>query len=140
MTDTQSGATAAADSRATREWVGMAVVGVFSFVVDFGVFNAMLTVGASPAIANLLALAVATLVAFLANLRWTFSHREIANPTRSMVLFFAVNIFSAAAVQAAVMIAATISVDVAWLNGVKFAATVVATVARFVLYRSVVYR
>ncbi len=125
---------------ATREWVGMAVVGAASFVVDFGVFNLLLATGASPAIANLAALAIATLVAYLANLRWTFSHREVTNRSRALVLFFVVNIVSAGAVQLAVMAAAAVSLDVAWLNGVKFAATVVATLARFVLYRSWVYR
>lgn len=140
MTETQSDEASPATSRATREWVGMAVVGAFSFVVDFGIFNALLTMGASPAVANLAALAVATLVAFLANLRWTFSHREIADPTRSMVLFFVVNIASAAVVQAAVMGAALVSLDGAWLNSVKLAATVMATIARFWLYRVWVYR
>lgn len=125
---------------ATREWVGMAIVGAASFIVDFGVFNLLLAIGASPAIANLTSLAIATLVAYLANLRWTFSHRDVTNRSRALVLFFVVNIVSAAAVQVAVMAAATVSLDVAWLNGVKFVATVLATMARFVLYRSWVYR
>lgn len=127
-------------SAAIREWVGMAVVGGASVIVDFGVFNALLVVGANPAIANLTALVVATLVAFLANFRWTFAHRDVANPRKALVLFFLVNLVSAAGVQVAVMVAAAISLDVAWLNGVKLAATVLATVARFWLYRSLVYR
>jgi len=128
------------EGNATREWVGMAIVGAASFVVDFGVFNAMLASGASPAIANLAALAIATFVAYLANLRWTFAHREVSNRSRALILFFVVNIVSAGAVQLAVMGAAAVSLDVWWLNGVKFTATVVATLARFVLYRSWVYR
>lgn len=126
--------------QAGREWLGMALVGAGSIVVDFGIFNGLLWLGAAPAIANLAALTVATLVAYLANLRWTFAHRDVSNRTRSLVLFFVVNIGSAAAVQAAVMIAAAITLDVAWLNGVKLAMTVVATVVRFALYRAWVYR
>ncbi len=131
-----------ASSRGTaiREWVGMALVGAFSVVVDFGVFNALLYAGAAPALANLTALVVATLVAFLANLRWTFAHRDIENPRKAMLQFFLVNVISAGGVQLAVMGAALVSVDVAWLNGVKLVATVMATVARFWLYRAYVYR
>lgn len=142
---TESAAVGAETSRpepnhATREWLGMAVVGAGSVVVDFGVFNVLLASGATPAVANLVALAIATLVAYLANLRWTFSHREVTNRSRALILFFVVNIASAGAVQVAVMAAAAVSLDVAWLNGVKFAMTVVATIVRFVLYRSWVYR
>lgn len=131
---------AAVEANATREWVGMAIVGAASFVVDFGVFNMVLAGGASPAVANLVALAIATLMAYLANLRWTFAHREVSNRSRALVLFLAVNVVSTGLVQLAVMAAAAISLDVAWLNGVKLMATVVAAVARFVLYRSWVYR
>lgn len=131
---------AAAEGNATREWVGMAIVGAASFVVDFGVFNAMLMSGTSPAVANLTALGIATFVAYLANLRWTFSHREVNNRPRALVLFFVVNIVSAGAVQLAVMGAAAVSLDVLWLNGVKLTATVIATLARFLLYRGWVYR
>ncbi len=129
-----------APTHATREWLGMSVVGAGSVIVDFGVFNLLLAVGSTPAVANLAALAIATFVAYLANLRWTFSHREITNRSRALILFFVVNIASAAAVQVAVMAAAAISLDVAWLNGVKFAMTVVATIVRFVLYRTWVYQ
>lgn len=125
---------------AVREWVGMAVVGGLSVVVDFGVFNLLLYLGASPAIANLTALTVATLFAFVGNLRWTFSHREVNDPRRALVQFFLVNLISAGLVQLAVMAAAAVSVDVAWLNGVKLGATVLATIARFWLYRAYVYR
>ncbi len=136
----EPGVESAGNRAAIREWVGMAVVGGLSVVVDFGVFNLLLHVGASPAIANLTALVVATLAAFVGNLRWTFSHREIGDPKRALILFFVVNVVSAGVVQVAVMGAALVSVDVAWLNGVKLAATVLATVARFWLYRSLVYR
>lgn len=137
-----STATTTPDGRRTavREWVGMAVVGGVSVVVDFAVFNVLLAAGASPALANLTALVVATLFAFVGNWRWTFSHREIADPKRALLQFFLVNLISAGLVQVVVMAAAVVSLDVAWLNGMKLAATVVATLARFWLYRAWVYR
>jgi putative flippase GtrA len=129
-----------ARSKVTREWLGMAVVGVAAVIVDFGVFNLLLMAGASPAVANLAALIIATTVAFLANLRWTFAHREVTDGSRALIRFFVVNVVSAGAVQISVMLAAAVSDDIPWLNGVKLAATIVATVVRFALYRSWVYR
>lgn len=137
---TQTAVPGAAGRAVAREWIGMALVGGASVIVDFGVFNACLWLGASPAVANLTALAIATFVAYLANLRWTFAHRDIGSPRRALVLFFLVNIASAAMVQGVVMVTATITLDVATLNAAKFGATVVATIARFVLYRAWVYR
>jgi putative flippase GtrA len=128
-----------APSKAASEWIGMAAVGAVSVIVDFAVFNALLVIGTSPGWANLVALAVATLLAFLGNLRWTFRHREIANPHRSLMLFFVVNVGSAALVQVAVMVTAYITLETTWLNVVKFGATVIATVVRFWLYRTRVF-
>lgn len=135
-----NGADAGTGSRVTREWVGMALVGGAAVVVDFGVFNLLLVAGASPAVANLAALVIATMVAFVANLRWTFAHREVTDGSRALIRFFVVNVVSAGAVQISVMLAAAVSDDVPWLNAVKLAATIVATVVRFALYRSWVYR
>ncbi len=126
--------------KAAGEWLGMAVVGAISVVIDFGVFNALLWLGVSPGWANLIALAVATLAAFIGNFSWTFRHRDVTSPPRALLLFFAVNVGSAAIVQLAVMITAQLTIDPAWLNAIKFIATAVATIIRFCIYRSHVFQ
>lgn len=126
--------------KATGEWLGMAVVGAVSVVIDFGVFNVLLWLGVSPGWANLIALAVATLAAFLGNFSWTFRHRDVTKPQRALLLFFAVNVGSAAVVQLAVIATAQLTLDPAWLNAIKFIATAVVTIIRFWLYRSHVFQ
>lgn len=127
-------------SRPGREWLGMAVVGAVSVALDFGIFNLLLLAGAGAAIANLAAIGIATLVAFWGNLRWSFGHRSVADPGRAVAAFFAVNLVSAAAVELGVVAAAAVSSEYVVLNSVKLALTVVATVVRFIAYRSWVYR
>lgn len=127
-------------THAAREWVGMAVVGATSVVVDFALFNALLAVGTGPAIANLVAIVAATLFAFWANLRWSFAHRSSVDARTAVVQFFVVNLVSAGVVELAVIGTALLTTDSLLLNVSKFLATLVTTVARFFAYRHWVYR
>jgi putative flippase GtrA len=118
----------------------MAVVGAVSVIIDFGVFNALLSQAIAAGWANLVALVVATTAAFWGNLRWSFAHRTVADPRQALVAFFVVNLASAAVVEAGVVAAAWRTSDPAALNAVKLLLTVIATIGRFVLYRTWVYR
>ena len=71
-------------------------VGAVAYVVDVGLFN-LLRFGPGellvdkPLTAKIIAVAVATLVAWIGNRYWTFSARRSANPWRELFAFVLVN-------------------------------------------------
>lgn len=123
-----------------REYLSMLVVGVISTVIDFAVFNLLLWAGIAAGWANLAALAVATLAAYWGNLRWSFGDRLVSSRGRSLVLFILVNLVTAGLVELGVIAAARYWDEPLQLNIAKAVLTVIATLLRFVAYRSWVYR
>lgn len=73
------------------------VVGAVGFVVDVTVFNTLRYLGDpgvlehKPLTAKALSVAVATVVTYLGNRHWTWSHRERSGTRREMTLFFFFN-------------------------------------------------
>lgn len=70
------------------------IVGSFSFVIDVGLFNALLYFGplaGKPLTAKVVSVAVATTFAYFANRYWTFRHRGRTNMGREYVMFFLLN-------------------------------------------------
>lgn len=124
----------------TRDYGFMLGVGAIGLTLDFTLFNVLLAAGISAAWANLVALTMASLVTFNANLRITFRHRTLPNRWLSLLKFATVTVVSVALVQVLVVIAALFTDDTLMLNGVKAAGTAVAVVVRFYLYREWVYR
>ncbi len=81
-----------------REFLKFGAIGAVAFVVDVGLFNAMLHAGEAPVLdgrpitAGILSAAVATVVAWLGNRYWTFRRRRRSEIHREAVLFFLMNI------------------------------------------------
>jgi len=71
-------------------------VGAVAYVVDVGLFNLLRfgpgeLLGAKPLTAKIIAVAVATLVAWIGNRYWTFADRRSTNAVREFVAFVLVN-------------------------------------------------
>ncbi len=81
-----------------REFIKFGTVGAVAFVVDVGLFNALLHVGEQPVLAGkpltagIISAVVATVVAWLGNRYWTFRHRRRSQIHREAVLFFVMNV------------------------------------------------
>jgi len=73
------------------------VVGAVGFVVDVSVFNALRYLGDpgvlqhKPLTAKAISVAVATVVTYLGNRHWTWSHRARSGARREVTLFFLFN-------------------------------------------------
>lgn len=73
------------------------VVGVVGFLVDAGVYNALVFAGGegpmfhAPLPAKLIAIGVATVVTYFGNKYWTFRHRPAGNAARQWVLYAVFN-------------------------------------------------
>lgn len=72
-------------------------VGAVAFVVDVGVFNLLRfgpgeVLGGKPLTAKIIAVTVATLVAWIGNRYWTFSGTRTLTPVRELVAFGLVNV------------------------------------------------
>ncbi|NMN98558.1 GtrA family protein [Nocardiaceae bacterium YC2-7] len=76
------------------------VVGAIGFLVDAGIFNALVFWGGkgpmfdAPLYAKLLAIAAATVVTYFGNKWWTFSHRPTSNPLRQYALYAVFNVIA----------------------------------------------
>jgi putative flippase GtrA len=76
-------------------------VGGVAFVVDLGLFN-LLRFGPGellahkPLTAKVISVAAATLVSWLGNRHWTFSHQRTSRRTRELSVFAAINLVCAA--------------------------------------------
>ncbi len=83
--------------RLAREVMKFGVVGGAGFVVDVSVFNALRYLGDpgvlehKPLTAKGISVAVATVVTYLGNRHWTWSHRERSGACREVTLFFLLN-------------------------------------------------
>lgn len=75
-------------------------VGGVAFVVDLGLFN-LLRFGPGqllehkPLTAKVISVVAATLVSWLGNRHWTFSHQRTSRPTRELVVFAVINLVCA---------------------------------------------
>ncbi|MGW0043959.1 GtrA family protein [Rhodococcus sp. NPDC003348] len=74
------------------------VVGVLGFLVDAGVYNALVFFGGegpmfhAPLPAKLIAIGVATVVTYFGNKYWTFKHRPSGNAAQQWVLYALFNV------------------------------------------------
>lgn len=131
-----------------REAVKFGVVGAVAYVVDLGIFNLLVHVGSSPALADkpltgkVLSVAVATMVAWLGNRYWTFRRRRRSAVPRELVLFAVVNVGG----LALALVPLAVSRYVLGLTSAvadNIAANVVGlalgTAFRFLMYRTVVF-
>jgi len=68
-------------------------VGAIAYVVDLGIFN-LIRIGfdASPILAKVISVAIATLVAWVGNRIWTFKDRRTASRSRELGGFALVNV------------------------------------------------
>lgn len=83
--------------RLAHEVMRFGVVGGAGFVVDVAVFNALRYLGDpgvlehKPLTAKGISVAVATVVTYLGNRHWTWSHRQRSGTRREVALFFLLN-------------------------------------------------
>ncbi len=123
-------------------------VGGVAFVVDLGVLNLVYFVWRTPlahdkkvVTANILASVVATLVSWVGNRLWAFSHRRVRHPVSELVLFAAVN-GVALAERAAVAAIGAYVLHFTSPTGVNLAAIVgigIGTITRYFGYRRFVF-
>ncbi len=123
-----------------KEVIGFLVVGGLAVILDFAVFNALLTLGWTVWAANGLAMLVSMTFAFVGNYRWTFSHREVRSLLHAYAAFAGINLAAVAFIELAVVLAEMAwSPSNLWLNVVKAIATAFATVLRFFAYKRWVF-
>lgn len=127
-------------SHLSREVVGFLVVGVAATVLDFAVFNALLAAGTSAGWSNVVAMLISMTAAFVGNYRWSFRHRAVRSLPHAYSTFAVINLVSLGFVQVAVVAADHVfDGAVGPINAAKAGALVVATAARFVGYRMLVF-
>lgn len=78
---------------AVREFAKFGIIGAVNTLLDFGLFNLLITTTMADAEvkAKVLSSFVATISAYLMNRYWTFRHRPKSAMRREYVLFFALN-------------------------------------------------
>lgn len=134
-----------------REVTAFGVVGVIAFVVDNGGYNVLVfgLPGRTPGplthhaiVASVIATAAATLVSWVGNRLWTYRHQRRDNLTHELLLFVVVNVIGIGITALPVLVSrslfglsSVLSDNVARLLG-----WTLATLFRFVSYRSVVFR
>jgi putative flippase GtrA len=74
-----------------RELSKFGTVGGIAFLIDFAIFNVLLTVGLEPLAAKTISTVVAASVAFVGNRFWTWRHRQHHNMALQYTTFFALN-------------------------------------------------
>ena len=74
-----------------RELGKFGLVGGISFVIDFVIFNLLLSSGFETLIAKTISTVIAATVAFVGNRFWTWRHREHHNMARQYSTFFLLN-------------------------------------------------
>ena len=125
----------------SREVVGFLVVGVAATALDFATFNALLKLSVTPGWANVVAMLLSMTAAFIGNYRWSFSHRSVRSLPYAYATFAAINVASLGFVQVAVVTADRLfDGAVGPINIAKGGALVIATAARFVGYRALVFK
>ena len=83
-----------------REMARFLSVGAVAFVLDLGLFNLLLygpghVLGAKPLTAKLISLTLATVVSWVGNRYWTFSHRRTEQRGRELAVYGAINVVGA---------------------------------------------
>lgn len=129
------------EPKTTRhELLPFVVVGVLAVAVDFAAFNLFLWWDWPVWLANAAALLISMTVAFAGNYRWTFAHREIKSLWHAYTTFAVINVAAVVFIElVVVLVEVAAAPDTVMLNVAKAAATVVATVGRFVAYRRWVF-
>jgi putative flippase GtrA len=85
---------------ALRRGGAFLVVGAVGFLVDAGVYNALVFWGGegpmfhAPLPAKIIAIAVATVVTYFGNKWWTFGHKPAGNPLREYALYAVFNVIA----------------------------------------------
>ncbi len=130
------------------ELVRFGAVGGLAFVVDLGVLNLVYFVWRTPlahdqkvVTANVLSAVVATLVSWVGNRLWAFSHRRARHPVSELALFAAVNAVALAERAAAAAIGAY-ALHYTSQTGINVAAVIgigIGTITRYFGYRRFVF-
>lgn len=117
-------------------------VGATSFVIDFGVFNALLNKGIDPLQANAVSLFTSALVGYLGNLKLTFYTNQKRIEKESFMQFMLVGILSViyAQVILAIVLHLIASPSVLLLNVVKFFTIVSSSIGRFLVYKFYIFK
>jgi putative flippase GtrA len=124
---------------AIADYTRMLAVGTAGFVIDFGLFNGLLALGAPPNVANLAAILVSSAVVFAVNLRWTYQHREVPLPHHSAAKFAGIQVASLTLIALGVALVTAVTSSVLVWNVAKFLLTIGIGFGRFYLYREWVY-
>lgn len=133
--------------RLARELVSFGLVGAVAFIVDTGVFNLLRYAGPrlledKPLTAKVIAVSVATLVAWLGHRYWTFHRRRRVAVRRELVLFAVMNVIGLVIALACLAFSHYVLgltsplADNVSANGVGL---VLSTLFRFVAYRNWVF-
>jgi putative flippase GtrA len=118
------------------------VVGGVSFVVDMGLFNLLVfgpghVLGNKTTTANVIAIAVATLVSWVGNRHWTFASKRTDRQLRELLVYGAINVVAALVPVATVAMGRyTFHQDSQLaLNAAKVIGIVLGTAIRYVGYK-----
>src|SRR5215475_13182007 len=111
------------------------VIGAVGFIVTFGVANALHPIGKYKA--STVARMVATVLTYLGNRYWSFSHREGKGHTRDSTMFFVLNAVGLLIYYGCIGIIdlAGLGHSVAWYNVALVVGTGLGTLFRFWSYR-----
>jgi putative flippase GtrA len=130
------------------ELVRFGTVGGIAFVVDLGVLNLVYFVWRTPLAqdekvitANVLSAIVATVVAWLGNRLWAFSHRRARHPVSELAIFGLVNAVALAERAATAAIGAYV-LHFTSQTGINIAAIIgigIGTITRYFGYRRFVF-
>lgn len=130
------------------ELLRFGAVGGLAFVVDLGVLNLVYFAWKTPiahdqkvVTANILAAVVATLVSWVGNRLWAFSHRRARHPASELAIFALVNGVALAERAAAAAIGAYV-LHFTSQTGVNVAAIIgigIGTITRYAGYRRYVF-
>ncbi|MFI5957848.1 GtrA family protein [Cryptosporangium sp. NPDC051539] len=122
-----------------KELTKFGIIGVVNTVLDFAVWNALLSIG--PIKAQVASTVVSATSSYFMNRHWTFRHRARSGLRREYLLFFVFNAIGLV-ITAGILAIASYGFDVgnvAALNVVKLFAIAIATVFRFWAYRRWVF-
>ena len=130
------------------ELLRFGAVGGLAFVVDLGVLNLVYFAWKTPiahdqkvVTANILAAVVATLVSWVGNRLWAFSHRRARHPVSELAIFALVNGVALAERAAAAAIGAYV-LHATSQTGINVAAIIgigIGTITRYAGYRRFVF-